>query len=240
MPPKGKRRSNALVTRDAFELLRLVDGEGMLIDDAMVELKLSRSRAYDLLGRARSAVLRSQNEANKKAAEVNTKRWYEAAPEPMSGGDDIAATEVKDVFTGHPLPADQPSGDDGPPFDNKVSAKGIESIPTPTPAPATAMELPSAGHSASTEPEFLTLPDGTKRRIRPQQPTEDIYEWSHVMEYSSFRVKTPWRQAQLIAQWKENEAQGGKPFTPVLRGGIKNRNCFRGCPSYQCTCEDNL
>jgi hypothetical protein len=27
MPPKGKRRADALVTRDAFELLRRVDGK---------------------------------------------------------------------------------------------------------------------------------------------------------------------------------------------------------------------
>jgi hypothetical protein len=100
---------------------------------------------------------------------------------------------------------------------------GVQSMPTPV-----------------SDPEFITLPDGTKRRVKPQETTgnEIIYEWSHVMDYSSFRVKTPWRQAQLIAQWKENEALGGKHTN--LRGGIKNRNCFRGCPSYQCTCEENL
>jgi hypothetical protein len=85
-----------------------------------------------------------------------------------------------------------------------------------------------------TNPEFITLPDGTKRRIRPQAPTEDIYEWSHVMDYSSFRVKTPWRQQQLIAQWKENEVLGGKHVN--LRGKPKSGPCFGSCPMGNCTC----
>jgi hypothetical protein len=84
------------------------------------------------------------------------------------------------------------------------------------------------------DPEFITLPDGTKRRIKPQQPTEDIYEWSHVMDYSSFRVKTPWRQAQLIAQWRENEVLGGKHVN--LRGKPKSGPCFGSCPMGNCTC----
>jgi predicted DNA-binding protein (UPF0251 family) len=237
MPPRGKRRANALVTRDAFELLRLVDGEGILIDDAMKQLKLSRSRAYDLLARARSAVLRSHNEANKKAAEVNTKRWYEAAPEPDTVipfpvleriEREVSLPPVEPTPKAEPVPDVQPVAVRSP--------AQIGRVPT-TNSPSSYHDREPASGCLSSD-EFITLPDGTKRRIRPQEPTADIYEWSHVMDYSSFRVKTPWRQAQLIAQWKENEALGGKHTN--LRGGIKNRNCFRGCPSYQCTCEDNL
>jgi|HubBroStandDraft_2_1064218.scaffolds.fasta_scaffold02438_11 hypothetical protein len=87
------------------------------------------------------------------------------------------------------------------------------------------------------EREFITLPDGTKRRVKPQEPTADIYEWSHVMDYSSFRVKTPWRQAQLIAQWKENEALGGKYVN--LRGKPQTGlPCFGACPKGNCTCHN--
>jgi hypothetical protein len=96
---------------------------------------------------------------------------------------------------------------------------------------------PTSEPTTVSDPEFITLPDGTKRRVKPQEPTGEVYEWSHVMDYSSFRVKTPWRQAQLIAQWKENEAQGGGPVN--LRGGAPGRNCF-GCgkgPGF-CDCEE--
>jgi len=176
MPPKGKRRSNALVSRDAFELLRLVDGEGMLIDDAMKQLKLSRSRAYELLGRARSAVLRPKNEANKKAAETNVKRWYEAEPETP-----------------------------------------IESATVATTA---------------------TLPD-VQPVTAPVPEEDDPWPWGHLMSREEFLKRDPWRQKQLVAQWMENVALGGK-HALTLRGGPKNKNCFRGCPSYQCLCEENL
>jgi hypothetical protein len=102
-------------------------------------------------------------------------------------------------------------------------------------ATATAMKVPEVVESPVTDPEFITLPDGTKRRIRPQEPTEVVYEWSHVMDYSSFRIKTPWRQAQLIAQWKENEALGGKHTN--LRGKPRNGPCFGSCPAGNCTCQ---
>ncbi len=134
------------------------------------------------------------------------------------------------------------------PVDTNLSTEGVvapqvDSLASPEAASSSDVtpEFPSVVQlEPVSDPEFITLPDGTKRRIRPQEPTDNeiIYEWSHVIDYSSFRVKTPWRQQQLIAQWKENEALGGKHVN--LRGGIKNRNCFRGCPSYQCTCEDNL
>jgi hypothetical protein len=213
MPPKGKRRADALVTRDAFELLKRVDGENEDIDEARVRppLKLSRSRAYDLLGRARSAVLRSQNETNKKASEVNVKRWYEAAPEPV-----VTSAEVATIAATATVPPDvQPVVE--PDKCSDVSTLKVE--------PKTVAD-----------PEFITLPDGTKRRIRPQEPTEDVYEWSHVMDYSVFRVKTPWRQAQLIAQWKENEVLGGKHVN--LRGKSKSGPCFGSCPTGNCTCND--
>jgi predicted DNA-binding protein (UPF0251 family) len=187
--PKGKRRANALVTRDAFELLRLVDGEGMLIDDAMKQLKLSRSRAYDLLGRARSAVLGSQNEANKKAAEVNVKRWYEAAPEPQ-------APQVGHDTTGF------------------------------------VTQSPDVRYVS-------TAPEVTEPLPEPVPEEADPWPWGHLMSYAEFKTRDPWRQKQLIAQWEENVVLGGK-HALTLRGGPKNKNCFRGCPSYQCTCEENL
>ncbi len=124
MPPKGKRRSNALVSRDAFELLRLVDGEGMLIDDAMKQLKLSRSRAYELLGRARSAVLRPKNEANKKAAETNVKRWYEAEPETPIESATVATTAT--------LPDVQPTPR---PVEPAPKAKSVRKVQPYTPEP---------------------------------------------------------------------------------------------------------
>ena len=184
MPPKGKRRSNALVTSDAFELLKRVDGENEDIDEARVRppLKLSRSRAYDLLGRARSAVLRPQNEANKKASETNVKRWYELpSPEPSHA----------------PLPQEETF---------------IAEVATPVVTPPVVLPTP--------EPE--------------------PWEWEHLMSFAEFQKRDPWRQKQLIAAWMENQYLSGKPFVPTLRGGPKNINCFRGCPSYQCSCEDNL
>jgi hypothetical protein len=128
----------------------------------------------------------------------------------------------------HPNPMQQGQFELPEPVQPEPSPQVI--VPPPVPPPP-------APPAPVSDPEFIVLPDGTKRRIKPQQPTEDIYEWSHVMDYSSFRTKTPWRQAQLINQWRENEAQGGKPVN--LRGGAPSRNCF-GCgkgPGF-CDCEE--
>lgn len=114
-----------------------------------------------------------------------------------------------------------------------VEAPAPQVVFLPAPEPPDVQPVPTT----VSDPEFIVLPDGTRRRVRPQEPTEEIYAWSHVMDYSAFRTKTPWRQAQLIAQWKENEAQGGKPVN--LRGGAPSRNCF-GCgkgPGF-CDCEE--
>jgi len=98
--------------------------------------------------------------------------------------------------------------------------------PTSFVSVATTATLPDVQPTPVSDPEFLTLPDGTKR----------LYEWSHVMDYSSFRVKTPWRQQQLIAQWKENEVLGGKYVN--LRGKPNSGPCFGSCPTGNCTCND--
>jgi predicted DNA-binding protein (UPF0251 family) len=217
MPPKGKRRANALVTRDAFELLRLVDGEGMLIDDAMKQLKLSRSRAYDLLGRARMAVLRSQNEANKKAAEVNTKRWYEAVPDGTRAG-------TQDDDDGHHQGSPEPHADAGP-----ITVE---------------RECVRRSHVGDAHEDVRavvrTEPEKSSAVVSPVSEPEPVWEWEHLKPYGEFMSWPEHRREQWLAQVRQNEALGGVRWTPVLRGGIKNRNCFRGCPSYQCTCEENL
>jgi hypothetical protein len=215
MPPKGKgRKSNIEAYRDAMAIVKLVDHDCMEVADAAKALGLTLSTAYRLLSRARGMLLTPQIEADKKAAGPMVNQWFE--PDPKLA-ENAALTELlKDRVTSSTASAVDPNLATA----SEVNAD-VRAVPT-----------------AVSDPEFITLPDGTKRRIKPQEPTEDIYEWSHVMDYSSFRMKTPWRQAQLIAQWKENEALGGKHTN--LRGGIKNRTCFRGCPSYQCTCEDNL
>jgi hypothetical protein len=70
-------------------------------------------------------------------------------------------------------------------------------------------------------------------------PEPEPWPWEHLMSYTEFQTRTPHRQKQLIAQWEENVVLGGK-HALTLRGGPKNKNCFRGCPSYECLCEDNL
>jgi hypothetical protein len=156
-------------------------------------------------------VLRPQNEANKKTATPNVKRWFEPMPDTPEESNLATATAMKE------RPED--------------SVSAVVRTEPETRATDFSNEPPPV-----VEREFLTLPDGTKRRIKPQQPTEDIYEWSHVMDYSSFRVKTPWRQQQLIAQWKENEVLGGKHVN--LRGKPKSGPCFGSCPMGNCTCND--
>jgi hypothetical protein len=72
------------------------------------------------------------------------------------------------------------------------------------------------------------------------EPEPEVWEWEHLKPYREFMSWPEHRRKQWLAQVRENEALGGVRWTPALRGGIKNRTCFRGCPSYQCTCEDNL
>jgi hypothetical protein len=216
-PPKGRgRKSNIEAYRDAMAIVKLVDHDCMEVADAAKALGLRLSTAYRLLSRARGVLLKPQIEADKKAAEPKVNQWFEPvpAPEPVPS----SAFNADPEMGGKKPPEPEPPS---------VAVPAILPDVQPEPTPVS-------------DPEFITLPDGTKRRIRPQEPSDNeiVYEWSHVMDYSSFRVKTPWRQQQLIAQWKENEALGGKHTN--LRGGPKNKNCFRGCPSYQCLCEDNL
>jgi hypothetical protein len=145
--------------------------------------------------------------------------------------------------SGDPAPANVPKSDladEGPirvgtraGTQDEASAGNSASTEAPSQSlpPATAMELPTV------EREFITLPDGTKRRISPQKPTEEVYQWSHLMDYSAFRMKTPWRQQQLMLQWIENEAQGGKHIN--LRGRPNPTGvCFGSCPVGNCTCHD--
>jgi hypothetical protein len=91
-------------------------------------------------------------------------------------------------------------------------------------------------------PQVILLPAVEPEPTPVTEPVpeeDDPWPWGHLMSYVEFKTRDPWRQKQLIAQWEENVALGGR-WTPVLRGGPKNRNCFRGCPSYQCNCEENL
>jgi predicted DNA-binding protein (UPF0251 family) len=170
--PKGKgRKANAKVTADAFKLLKLVDVDLMDVEDAAKQCGLTRSTAYRLLSRARSAVLAPQVEADKKAAEPNVRRWFE---------------------------------------------------PISTPEPPVEVKLP----------DVKPVPTSV-------QVNDEVWPWEHLMSYTEFQTRTPHRQKQLIAQWEENVVLGGK-HALTLRGGPKNKNCFRGCPSYECLCEDNL
>jgi predicted DNA-binding protein (UPF0251 family) len=232
LPPKGKgRKSNIEAYRDAMAVVKLVDHDCMEVPDAAKALGLNERTAYRLLSRARSMLLTPQIEADKKAAEPKVNQWFEPIPDGTRAGTQDDSGEAKlnvprsdlahAVAPGmmdHPAPANDDEGDH-----RRVEARSKVTEPEP-----------ASGRQSSDE--FLTLPDGTKRRVKPQQPTEDIYEWSHVMDYSVFRVKTPWRQAQLIAQWKENEVLGGKHVN--LRGKPKGGPCFGSCPTGNCTCND--
>lgn len=86
-------------------------------------------------------------------------------------------------------------------------------------------------------PQVVVLPEVLEPPVTEPEP---VWEWEHLKSYREFMLWPEHRREQWLAQVRENEALGGVRWTPVLRGGIKNRNCFRGCPSYQCTCEDNL
>lgn len=136
-----------------------------------------------------------------------------------------AKEKIKAIATADTNPNPMQQGQFELPEPEPVQPEPQVIVLTPVPAPV------------EPDPDFIRLPDGTMRRVKPQEPTAEVYQWSHVMDYSSFRVKTPWRQAQLIAQWRENEQQGGKPVN--LRGGAPKRNCF-GCgkgPGF-CNCEE--
>ena len=198
MPPKGKgRKSNIEAYRDAMAIVKLVDHDCMEVADAAKALGLPPRTAYRLLSRARSLLLAPQVEADRKAAEPKVNQWFEpivadsaTKPEPVP-----SSAFNSDPEMGGKKPPEERSDEKSSVLPEPLEMKLPDVQPEPTPV---------------SKPEFITLPDGTKRRLRPQAPTEDIYEWSHVMDYSSFRVKTPWRQAQLIAQWKENEVLGGE------------------------------
>jgi hypothetical protein len=74
---------------------------------------------------------------------------------------------------------------------------------------------------------------------QPPESDQIPWAWGHLMSREEFLKRDPWRQKQLVAQWMENVALGGK-HALTLRGGPKNKNCFRGCPSYECLCEETL
>jgi predicted DNA-binding protein (UPF0251 family) len=84
----------------------------------------------------------------------------------------------------------------------------------------------------------MKLPD-IQPVTAPVPEDDDPWPWEHLMSHAEFMTRDPWRQKQLVAQWMENVALGGK-HSLTLRGGPKNKNCFRGCPSYECLCEENL
>jgi hypothetical protein len=175
--PKGKgRKSNAETYRDAMAVAKLVDVDGLLVEDAATQLSLTRSTAYRLLSRARSLLLRVETETNRKAAEPVVNKWFE------------------------PIVA--------------------ESATKPEPVPE------------------IKLPD-IQPVTAPVPEEDDPWPWGHLMSYAEFKTRDPWRQKQLVAQWMENVVLGGK-HALTLRGGPKNKNCFRGCPSYECLCEENL
>lgn len=88
--------------------------------------------------------------------------------------------------------------------------------------------------------QVIVLPDVPPTPTTVEPEPEPVWEWEHLKPYREFMSWPEHRREQWLAQVRENQALGGTRWTPVLRGGIKNRNCFRGCPSYQCTCEDNL
>src|SRR5580693_4587994 len=183
LPPKGKgRKSNIEAYRDAIAIVKLVDHDCMEVADAAKALGLKERTAYRLLSRARSMLLTPQIEADKKAAEPKVKDWFE----PMSGGDDIAASDASADANVVRVTDDAGHHEGSPVQEFK--------LPDVQPEPSGETDKSCVSSIPVPDPEFIVLPDGTKRRIRPQQPTEDIYQWSHLMDYSSFRVKTPWRQ----------------------------------------------
>lgn len=132
-----------------------------------------------------------------------------------------------------------------------ASREKIKAIATadenPNPMARGQFELPEPIQTAPLPQEDVIASSAIPVATPPVEPAskaesvhEEPWEWEHLMSREEFLKRDPWRQKQLIAAWIENQYLSGKPFQPVLRGGIKNRNCFRGCPSYQCTCEDNL
>jgi hypothetical protein len=82
----GKRKSNAKTYRDAMAMARLVDVDGMQVEDAARQLGLTRSTGYRLLSRARSMLLAPQVEADRKAAEPVVKEWFEPNPARIKNG----------------------------------------------------------------------------------------------------------------------------------------------------------
>jgi hypothetical protein len=211
LPPKGKgRKSNIEAYRDAMAIVKLVDHDCEEVEDAAKALGLPLSTAYRLLSRARSMLLTPQIEADKKAAEPKVNQWF----------------EVKPKFSGHPLP--------NPTACNKDSGDGatddvgdLEGSPEPQ---AEVMQHDSGEAKLSGE---TSSPVGARAE-------QEVWEWEHLKPYREFMSWPEHRRKQWLAQVQQNEALGGVRWTPVLRGGVKNRTCFRGCPSYQCTCEDNL
>jgi hypothetical protein len=110
--------------------------------------------------------------------------------------------------------------------------------PNPTMQGQYELPEPEPGLPKAESVHELKLPD-VQPVTAPVPEEDDPWPWGHLMSYAEFKTRDPWRQKQLIAQWEENVVLGGK-HALTLRGGPKNKTCFRGCPSYQCTCEDNL
>ena len=126
----------------------------------------------------------------------------------------------------------------------KAAEPAVRDQYEPIPPSSSFNSDPEMGGKKPPEDPILTtamkLPTVEPVPTEPVPDEDDPWPWAHLMSYAEFKTRDPWRQKQLVAQWMENQYLSGQPFKPVLRGGIKNRNCFRGCPSYQCTCEDNL
>jgi hypothetical protein len=128
-----------------------------------------------------------------------------------------------------------------------ASAEKIKAIATadsnPNPILQGQFELPELVPPQVDQPIIQTSePKSSTKFVADQpvaEPDDDPWPWGHLMSHREFLQKPPHRQKQLVAQWEENTILGGK-HSITLRGGIKNRNCFRGCPPYECLCEDNL
>ena len=116
--------------------------------------------------------------------------------------------------------------------DKKAAEPKVNQWFEPNPAPEPVQPEPA--------PQVIVLPavESVPTPVTESEP--EVWEWEHLKPYREFMSWPEHRREQWLAQVRENEALGGTRWTPTLRGGIKNRNCFRGCPSYQCTCEDHL